>query len=196
MDLDRMRREDTQRQFFEGIRRIKGSRLADQDVINAVLKGKVRLLPCEWNCYDWICDEKEEASDYFVLREEFLPEIRAARRRARIIHFAGKKPWGMEYYRKAGDKYWMYAVETPFYRHLLEQIRRECGAARILWQYGVYLLHEGHFALKQRLVAKEKQRKYRLRLHDLRLRRKGIARQAKFVRALLKAEDRGGKPPK
>ena len=186
MDLEAMRRENTQQEFFRRIREIEGATMPDQDVMNSVLRGKVKMLPCEWNCFEWMCDGEEEASDYLQMRAEFLPAVRAARERVKIIHYVGKKPWTMAYSGKSAGEYWKYAAETPFYRQSLEQLRRECTPGGLLVRRIAGRVQEGNFLLKRLLAPKEKQRIYDIRLYKLRWRRKRLALHREFVETLLK----------
>ena len=186
MDLEMMRRNNTEQKILERVGKIKGSKLPDQDVMNSVLNGKVKMLPCAWNCLDWMCDEEEEAPNFLLLKEEFLHDIRAARRDVKVVHFAEKKPWTMEYRGKNADKYWTYAAETPFYSQLLDQLRRECNPLKLWWRRLLTRMQEGHFITKQRTVPGNKRGKYEARLRNLRWRRKGLARQKKFVEELLR----------
>lgn len=188
MDLELMRRRNTQQQFLDRIGGIKGSRLPDQDVMNAVLNGRVQYLPCEWNCLDWWCDEREEAPNFRLLRADFVDELREARRKVKVIHFAEKKPWTMGYQGKFADKYWRYAAETPFHGELLERIRRECGPAKIRWRQLLTRMQEAHFAVRLRAAPAKKREKYAARLRNLEWRRKGLARQKAFVEKLLRGE--------
>ncbi len=184
MDLELMRREDTVQKCLEKIRGIAGVRYPDQDAMNAVLRGKVKMLPCEWNYADWMDDEEGE---FILLPEAFRREIRAAGKHVRIRHFAGEKPWTRKYEGRSADKYWMYAAETPFYRQLLEQFRRDCASVGLLRRL-VNRMQEGNFTLRMRLAPEEKKAKYAGRLGVLRSRRTTRARQKKLAETLLKAD--------
>ncbi len=188
MDLAAMRRNRTQEQCLDRIGRIEGTRLPDQDVMNAVMNGRVRMLPCEWNCLDWWCDEEEEAPNYLSLPEEFVREIREARRTAKVVHFAEKKPWTMEYRGKHAALYWEYAAQTPFYRQLLDSLRRDCAPGKILLRRLVLCWQTLNFTLRLALAPGAKKEKYRGRLRNLRWMRAALTRQRELVGNILKRD--------
>lgn len=65
----------------------------DQDVLNAVFKGKVQPLSYRYNCNSVFFEEKDAAflSDFW---SEYVPSTpREVYNNAVILHFAGHKPW-------------------------------------------------------------------------------------------------------
>ena len=108
--------------------------LLDQDVLNYLAQGKVKYVDMAWNVMmDWrdirIKEIIGRAPHY--LYEEYM----AARKRPKIIHYAGPdKPWDIPYSDFA-EVFWQYAKKTPYYEIILmrmfaavarvEQARRE-----------------------------------------------------------------------
>jgi lipopolysaccharide biosynthesis glycosyltransferase len=188
MALDRLRREDALAQFLARIGDLTDTKLPDQDLINAVLNGKIQSLPAAWNCFDWMADEAAESPNFRYVGEDFLEEARAARRGVKILHFTEKKPWTMEYTGKFAEDYWRHAAQTPFHDELLARIRRDSEPARILLRSLVTRFQEAHYAIKKYCVPGECAEKYLARIRNLRWKRKRLTRQREFIEALLQKE--------
>ena len=61
----------------------------DQDVLNIVCKGKVKMLPMEWD-FQWGCIKGFDIEPWGVYAEEYLK----AQNNIKIMHFSGgEKPW-------------------------------------------------------------------------------------------------------
>ena len=89
----------------------------DQDVLNIVCKGKVKMLPMEWD-FQWGCIKGFDIEPWGVYAEEYLK----AQNNIKIMHFSGgEKPW--EYPEFNGSEYfWKYARQSNFYEELLRKI--------------------------------------------------------------------------
>lgn len=98
MDLDAMRREDIQKDFFhfleEPYERIV---MHDQDVLNCVLDGRIHELDRTWNCQVAKTHKCKETG------------FHALSRTANILHFIGhKKPWMWGCRAPGRMSYWKY----------------------------------------------------------------------------------------
>lgn len=89
----------------------------DQDVLNIVCKGKVKMLPMKWD-FQWGCIKGFDLEPWGVYAEEYLK----AQNNIKIMHFSGaEKPW--EYPEFNGSEYfWKYARQSIFYEELLRKI--------------------------------------------------------------------------
>lgn len=89
----------------------------DQDVLNIVCKGKVRIFPMEWD-FQWGCIKGYDIEPEGIYAGEYLN----AERNIKIMHFSGEeKPW--EYPELNGSEYfWKYARQSIFYEELLRKI--------------------------------------------------------------------------
>lgn len=90
----------------------------DQDVLNRVLGGRIKLLDPKWDS----CDIGQLAADLpNTLREPY----RQALASPGIFHFAGSgaKPWQRACPTHAPE-FWTIARQTPFYHHLLRRLHR------------------------------------------------------------------------
>ena len=90
----------------------------DQDVLNHVLRGRIRLLHPKWDCCD-LGQLAEELPD--SLKDPYGKAIAAPG----IFHFAGAgaKPWQRTCPTHA-QAFWTAARKTPFYRDLLRRLHR------------------------------------------------------------------------
>lgn len=89
----------------------------DQDVLNIVCKGKVKMLSMEWD-FQWGCIKGFDFEPEGIYAEEYL----RAQDNIKIMHFSGEeKPW--EYPEFNGSEYfWKYARQSYFYEELLRKI--------------------------------------------------------------------------
>ena len=108
----------------------------DQDVINAVCKGRIYYLDYSWN-YLWgmLFYSPEVFAIYSSVVSNFAE-------RFCIIHYAGrKKPWDRRRLPYA-DLFWDTAEKTPFYREILKRYylssfpRLICGGVRCYREHG------------------------------------------------------------
>lgn len=92
----------------------------DQDALNKVCEGRIKLLPLKWN-YIWLYNllysiEKDEEFKKYC--EYYLENCS----NPFIVHYAGKdKPWNSDrgYINpKLYDLFWNYASKSPYYREL------------------------------------------------------------------------------
>lgn len=98
-------------------------RCHDQDVLNIVCKNKVFYLPQEWNTL--MCWTEEERTRMDIIKmapRDLYQEYMTARKKPKIVHFAGyQKPW------QKGDcdfseYFWKYAIMSPYYPLLQRHI--------------------------------------------------------------------------
>lgn len=62
----------------------------DQDAINSVFYGRIKILPIRYNALNWYLDDKNEDN----LKQYGRVNIREARKKPLIIHYIGRrKPW-------------------------------------------------------------------------------------------------------
>jgi len=91
----------------------------DQDIMNKVFYDRVLYLPMEWNVY-----HGNGNTDDFFPNLNFSTYMRflSARKRPKMIHYAGEnKPWNdpsVDYY----DNFAKYAVGTPWQKELYERL--------------------------------------------------------------------------
>jgi lipopolysaccharide biosynthesis glycosyltransferase len=85
---------------------------ADQDVLNTVCQGMVKLLPLEWNF------NQHDLKDGCLLEDEPLAYKNAAAN-PKIIHYSTpEKPWQHPENPRA-EYFWYYARETGFYEEII-----------------------------------------------------------------------------
>ena len=90
----------------------------DQDLLNIMLAGRVRLLPNHWNVMIF----NNEKIDEYNLEGEIHLDYFTARENPRIVHYVGRN---MPCYRPSVDMYWYfwpYARNTPFYELLVSRM--------------------------------------------------------------------------
>lgn len=104
MDLDDMRKEDIQQQFFIFIKNeYERILMHDQDVLNCVLRDRIHELDMTWNCQISKTHKCKETGFY------------ALSKTANILHFIGhRKPWMWKCKAPERKKFWMYLQKTPW----------------------------------------------------------------------------------
>lgn len=89
----------------------------DQDILNMIFEGKVKLVSCRWN-YQYgvtIFNKNYENIIYGDYKKDFLQ----ARKYPVIIHYtSSRKPWHSPKEEWA-DRFWFYARKSPFYEEIL-----------------------------------------------------------------------------
>lgn len=93
-------------------------RFSDQDILNIVCKGRVHYLDMAWNlitdCDHFRWQQVIKHAPYYV-----LDAYEGARRKPRIIHYAGfRKPW-MKPDEDFAEEFWRVARRTDYYEILL-----------------------------------------------------------------------------
>lgn len=116
MDLDKIRKENLERDFLDyTLNNIDKIKCGDQEIINEVLKGRIKVLPDEWNVQ----------SSNFTNRSSFT-------KHPKIIHFVAKrKPWHYASFSPHRDYYFKYLQYTPWklsdedYKHWTKDNQRD-----------------------------------------------------------------------
>lgn len=189
MDLEEMRERDTESVLLRRIGTFAGRRFPDRDVFNAVMDGEVKFLGSEWNILDWMFDPRELSWNYRRMSDAAREEIRAGRERIKILHYAEKKPWSIDYVGKNASYYWAYAAQTPFFHETLEELRGECSSWNLAKRRIVLALQDVNFRLRKLTAGRDKREKYETRIHNLQLIREGLERQAEIVDGLIQKKD-------
>jgi len=110
LNLEKMRREQYLTQFLE-VGKINSRRYHDQDILNSVLRGDVRLIDAAWNFQTHPKIDRLQSIKYY------LPV-----NRIKIIHFCSQiKPWHATDILQA-PLWWEYARKTPWYESLLKNM--------------------------------------------------------------------------
>lgn len=96
LDLQKMRRDNIQQQMFSYLYK-NWDKLSycDQDVMNAVLLGKVKKMDRKFNFI---------TPNFYFVNYKNPP----------IVHFAGVKPWHVGFYNNYRELFWKYFMQTPF----------------------------------------------------------------------------------
>ena len=99
--------------------------LQDQDVLNKLCEGRVKFVGMEWNVMT--DNEKKRINENIALAPNWLSKMyMEARKRPKIIHYAGpEKPWFSPEMDMA-DEFWRVARTSPFYEVFL--YRMSCSA--------------------------------------------------------------------
>ena len=96
LDLSKMRRDNIEQKLFEYlIENWQHISYSDQDVMNAVLLGNVKMLDKKYN--------------FITPNFYFLDNSNPV-----IVHFAGVKPWKSGFYNPYREIFWQYFMQTPF----------------------------------------------------------------------------------
>lgn len=109
----------------------------DQDVLNIVCQGKVKLFSMEWD-FQWGCAKGYDIEPEGIYAEEYLK----AQSNIKILHFSGEdKPWAYPEF-NGSEYFWKYARQTVFYEELLRKIHpmdreRELILGKLKFPYDV-----------------------------------------------------------
>lgn len=96
MDLDKMRRDNIERKFFDYLKNNYEKILfSDQDVLNIVLQGKTKRMDIKYNFI----------SPFFYFSND---------KDVTIAHFAGIKPWEVGFYNKYRELFWHYFMQIDY----------------------------------------------------------------------------------
>lgn len=103
--------------------------LLDQDVLNYLCQGAVKLVDMSWNVlFDWRYARKDQIIARAPRRIYY--EYLEARKHPYVVHYAGPdKPWYNPDCDFAGE-FWRYARHTPFYEVLTVRMVEELDAPR------------------------------------------------------------------
>lgn len=109
VNLAKWREDNIEEQLFEYAEKNKETILwQDQDVLNVVLQGKIKVLPRKWNFQFFQYDP----SRYEGLFEKYYEY--------NILHFAGRyKPWNNETVHPLFNEYYAYLQFTPWKKNLV-----------------------------------------------------------------------------
>lgn len=174
MNLGQMREEGIEALMQEKLRTLKGSYLPDQDLMNAVLNGRVKYIDCEWNYLDWMTDSEEESQDFGLVDEKALALIREARNHYKVLHFSEKKPWSAGYVGKNESVYWRYAALTPFYEETLAKFRAECSPRKTIPRFLVAHWQILNFRVRSLFATGRAKEKYAARLNNLKFKKRRL----------------------
>lgn len=167
MDFDRMREEGIPKALVEKIRSIESSDLPDQDILNAVLRNRVKYVDVAWNYFDWMLDPDEESLKFGRISEAGRDAIRRSRNNCKILHYGDKKPWDYDYNGKNEAEYWKYAAMTPFYMEVAERLDAECATVPAIGRYAFATVQIWHFRLRLAFAPASEKRKYIERIHNI-----------------------------
>ncbi len=95
----------------------------DQDLLNTYCQGRVKLVDMSWNVLtDWKEENWSRIKTINFGPVGIVNEYMAARKKPRIIHYAGfQKAWDMPYCDMA-EYFWRYARQTPYYEIILDRM--------------------------------------------------------------------------
>jgi len=100
--------------FMKAVREITKPLFADQCILNAVCKGRVKYLEYPWNSMQWK-EKTSSISDY--LPEAFRGDLAA---HPKILHFTHRRPWvEPEAEANLSSHFWRNARLTPYFEILL-----------------------------------------------------------------------------
>lgn len=186
MNLAGMRAGGIMRAFLDRNREITEGNLADQDVMNSVLSGRVKYLDCAWNYFDWWYDPEERSRNFSLMNERDRATVGEARSRVKILHYAEKKPWTRDYTGYNARLYWHYARKMPFYQESWANLKAECALWPTVKRKLVVSLQELNFNFRSRFSGPGGKTRYEARLYNLAMRKSGLDRQRALIRELEK----------
>lgn len=136
LNLELLRQEAFEEQFFELLARLKQPRLHDQDILNSVCQGRVKYLDPAWNNLAWAeaCGELVFKGE---LSEELYQEYVESKRSPKLLHYLSRhKPWNLPHLELA-DRFWVFASLTPYYDRLIFNTLRRLSAENDVLKSGL-----------------------------------------------------------
>ena len=129
MNLDKMRKDSLEEEFFKFIEANKVIPSHDQDVLNSVCFSKIYHLPCRYNFMMHYEPKsiKNFGSDKWLRECYDKEDYVSAYENPTIIHYsANKKPWkkGCTGISRARE-WWEYANKTPYYEEILANSKKD-----------------------------------------------------------------------
>lgn len=148
-DLDKMRKDNIQEKFVNYIVEKKGNLPhLDQDVVNAVLKHRIYIMPAKYNVMTYNVLFKSRCCEFFDKDEPYYSnkEINDAVKDPKVVHLVGyrfvSKPWMQPCYHPYNALWKSYYSECKFCGDgkLLKYKRKKYGILReivcIVWNLG------------------------------------------------------------
>ena len=177
INLDLWRKENTSRAMFDYLAANLGKPIFyDQDVINAVLHGKILPLDFSYNVthsllyvYYWINEEKNDyyARDTQHLPREDWPAALAAVERPRLIHFTGNpKPWFRGCPNPFASVWRSFCAASPWKDEPLSRYKPKLEAKARIKRMGRRALEKINLVAKQGIPYPEEARKAAQRVLD------------------------------
>ena len=106
-------------QCIETLKELKTPRYPDQDVLNVVCEGRVKILADEWNVENHVAAEPGWQDG---LPEDVWVGYMQALSKVKFLHYtSGVKPWTKANSFNA-ELWWSYARQTPFYEIILQRM--------------------------------------------------------------------------
>jgi lipopolysaccharide biosynthesis glycosyltransferase len=124
MNLDLMRKDHLKEKLVStakhGVDGEKAFMWADQDALNIVCRGRVKLLDLKFNVFPGIFDSILDSEDFLSKMKEFYGEKQfgEACNDPLILHFAGGKPWKSPT-AMFDNRWWEICRLSPFYEEIL-----------------------------------------------------------------------------
>lgn len=131
-NLEEFRRQFTTDEIFQFAEK-ENWQLLDQDILNKLCEGKVKYVDMAWNVM--VDFNNIRISQIIKLAPQWLNKMyMEARKKPKIIHYAGpQKPWIFPEM-DMGLLFWKYAKHTPYYETMLFRMQAE-GARREVKRY-------------------------------------------------------------
>ncbi len=167
LDLDRIRQEGLDKKLFANARTIENPHYHDQDIINATMKGRVKILGYEWNCCDAVLIDSDGLTDHTYLDADSQTYVRSALDNIKIYHYTGHKPNSRLYNGNRDGYYWRYASRTPFYAELKAAFMRHCSPWVIFPRYLNSTVRTFLYRLRFLITPADKREKLLKKLHKM-----------------------------
>jgi lipopolysaccharide biosynthesis glycosyltransferase len=140
MNLDLMRRDNVQEKLVamakHGIDGKRAFRYPDQDVLNVVCHGKIKLLDLKFNTCPGTLESALNAEGDRIKIQEFYGEkqLYDACSDPVIVHFFGEKPWQSNA-AMFDDRWWEICRLSPFYEEVLRKYISYCDSRYNKYNY-------------------------------------------------------------
>lgn len=125
LNLDEFRKKFTVQELLD-VAKSYNWKHHDQDILNYLCQGNVKFLNQDWNLIiDWQENGKNRIDILKLAPKDIFIEYMQARKKPKIIHYAGYiKPWSQpecDYSRE----FWKYAKESPYYEVILANMMKK-----------------------------------------------------------------------
>lgn len=128
-NLDEFRKQYTTEQILEFAEK-EDWQLLDQDILNKLCEGNVKYVDMSWNVM--VDFDHVRVSKIIRMSPQWLYHMyMEARKKPKIIHYAGpQKPW-LYPEMDMGSVFWKYAKNTPYYEIMLYRMNASAAASEV-----------------------------------------------------------------
>lgn len=166
LNLGKMRAENIQEKLIDAVKDFDAPSLPDQDILNAVCKGKVAFIDMVWNFQEWMAETERTSVKFRFSRPAIQMMCFENKANCRVLHYTENKPWNFRYTGTKGGYYWKYAAMTPFLGQIQAELRRQSSIKAKVFECVYLLFHLSRCILPYPAAAEIRKKRFRRRIFN------------------------------